>query len=128
MAMKRLAPNRRLLSPLRKWENISHNKEMWQYDITSDRLIFHSDKEYVIFCRIESRNMRDSNSFMFLKRTNRYDNFLVPTTVLWHGLTPNCIQMHGYNTFLPSFIETPNQNLPVPNDNYIRFSSENHKM
>ena len=61
MAMKRLAPNRRLLSPLRKWKNISHNKELWQYDITSDRLIFHSDKEYVIFCRIASRHMRDSN-------------------------------------------------------------------
>ena len=101
---------------------------MWQYDITSDRLIFHSDKEYVIFCRIESRNMTDSNLFMFLRRTNRYDNLLVPTTVSWHGLTLNCIQMHGYNTFLPSFTETPNLTLPILNDIYIRFSSENHKM
>lgn len=128
MAMKRLAPNRRLLLPLRKWKNISHIKKWWQYDILSDRLIFHSDKQYVIFCRIESRHMRDSNSFIFLRRMYQYSNSLVPIIVSWHGFTPNCIQMHGYNTFLPSFTYAPNLALPVLNDTYIRFYSENHKL
>ena len=65
MVMKRLAPNRYLSPPLRKWINISYNKEWWQYDILGDRLIFHSEKDYVIFCRIESRHMRNSNLFIF---------------------------------------------------------------
>ena len=128
MVIKRFSPNRYLGSPLRRWVNISHNTELWQYDILQDRLIFHAGQEYVIFCRIESRHMRDGNLFMFLRRTYQYANPMVPTTVSWQGFTPNIIKMHGYNTFLPSFTVAPDLALPVLNDVYVRFSSVNHKL
>ena len=66
MAIKRFAPDRYLTSPMGRWVNPSHKKEFWQYDIRRDRLIFQSDKEYVIFCRVVSRDMRGSNMFTFL--------------------------------------------------------------
>ena len=82
----------------------------------------------MIFCRIESRHMRDSNMFMFLRRTHEYGNSLVPTTVSWQGVTPNIIHMHGYSSPLPSFMTTTDLNLPVSNDLYIRSSSPNNKL